>query len=74
MMIEIMTKKTGKIKGIHYNMSDKIFDPGLERMGRFFTERMPEGECTFETFMERPEWAFSIYGRSGQAFSRALGE
>jgi len=65
-------KKCVLSKGIHYDLSDKIFDPHLELLGNFFVKRMPDRECTFEKFMENPEWAFSVYGRSGQTFDKAL--
>lgn len=72
MMLEILTPKKGKVKAVHYDMSDKVFDPELERLGRFFVDRMPEGECTFEAFIANPSWAFSIYGRSGKSFDKAI--
>jgi len=71
MMIEIMTPKTNKVKAVYYDMSDKVFDPDLEWLGRFFVDRMPEGECTFETFIKNPQHTWSIYGRSAKTFDKA---
>ena len=64
--------KKGKPKGVHYELSEKTFDHELERLGNFFTRRMPPGEVSFETFLLNPEHAWSIYGRSAKPFDKAL--
>jgi hypothetical protein len=64
--------KKGRSRGIYYDFTDKVLDPHIERLGEFFVKRMPADECRFETFIERPEWAWSIYSRSGKAFDKAL--
>lgn len=57
---------------VHHDFTQATPDPDIDRLGDFFTSRMPEGECRFETFVERPDWAWAIYGRSGQSFNKAL--
>jgi hypothetical protein len=72
-MVKIFKSETSQYGGVHYDLKDKVFDPELERLGDFFMTRMPVGEITFEQFIQHPEWAFSIYGRSSQTFAKALG-
>lgn len=64
--------KKGKSTGAVHLMADKNFDPDLERLGNFFVRRMAGKGCTFEAFVERPEWAWSVYGMSGKSFDKAL--
>jgi hypothetical protein len=64
--------KSGKPKGTLHIFSDKTFDYSLELLGDFFVKKMDHREIDFESFLRNPEWAWSIYGRSGKRLEKAL--